>query len=276
MQPSSTSPILVIGATGKTGRRIGKRLAERGLAVREGSRRSDPPFDWERPEGWPKALSDVQAVYITFYPDLAVPGASAAIETLTACAREAGVKRLVLLAARGEVNAQRCEAIVRDSGLPFTLLRASWFSQNFSEGHLLEPVRSGVLALPAGDVLEPFVDADDIAEVAVAALTDERHAGRTYELTGPRLLSWADAAAEISKASGREVQYASISLDEYRSALAADAGPEFADMLTYLCRELLDGRNATLCDGVQQALGRAPRDFADFCRSAAASGVWKQ
>jgi len=268
------SPILVIGSTGKTGRRIVQRLSERGHAVREGARQSEPPFDWEKPSTWPEALRGVEAAYISFFPDLAVPSAPAAIEELTSCAIKAGVKRLVLLSGRGEVNAQRCENIVRDCGVSFTLIRASWFAQNFNEGHLLEPVLGGVVALPAGDVREPFVDADDIADVAAAALTDDRHAGRLYELTGPRLLSFADAAAEISKAAGRDIQYAAISLEQFRTALTEDTGPEFANLLTDLCEEVLDGRNASLGDGVQKALGRAPRDFADFCRAAAASGVW--
>lgn len=268
------SPILVIGSTGKTGRRIVHRLTERGFAVREGSRRSEPPFDWDKPETWPEALRGVEAVYISYYPDLAFPGAPEKIDALTKSAAEAGVKRLVLLSGRGEAKAQACEDIVRACGLDCTLVRASWFSQNFDEGHLLGPVLGGVIALPAGDVREPFVDADDIADVAVAALTDERHAGQLYELTGPRLLSFAEAAAEISKAAGREIQYAAVSSDDFRAAMVEVTGPVLADMFTELCREVFDGRNASLGDGVQKALGRDPRDFTGFCRAAAASGVW--
>ncbi|HUS54301.1 MAG TPA: NmrA family transcriptional regulator [Thermohalobaculum sp.] len=241
----SQSPILVIGSTGKTGRRIVKQLAGRGHAVREGSRRSEPPFYWDDPETWPEALDGVEAAYISYAPDLAFPGAPAKIEALTKRAVAAGVKRLVLLSGRNEAKAQQCEDIVRACGLDFTLVRASWFSQNFNEGALLEPVLGGVVALPAGDVREPFVDADDIADVAVAALTDDRHAGQLYELTGPRLMTFAEAA-----------------------------GPELAGMFTELCREVFDGRNASLGDGVQKALGREPRDFAGFCHAAAASGVW--
>lgn len=266
--------ILVIGSTGKTGRRIVQQLLKRGHSVKQGSRRSDPPFDWEKPSTWPEALRGVEAAYISFFPDLAVPGAPAAIEKLTACAIAAGVKRLVLLSGRGEVNAQRCEDIVRDCGLDFTLIRASWFAQNFNEGHLLEPVLGGMVALPADGVREPFVDADDIADVAVAALTDKRHAGRLYELTGPRLLTFADAVGEISKAAGRDIGYAAISSEQFRAALTENAGPALADMLTDLCKEVFDGRNESLGDGVRQALGREPRDFADFCRAAAASGMW--
>ena len=270
------SPILVIGATGKTGRRILQRLTDQGHAVRPGSRQSTPPFDWEDPATWALALQGVKAVYVSFFPDLAVPGAPVAIEAFTACAKDAGVQHVVLLSGRGEANAQRCEQIVRECGLSFTLVRASWFAQNFDEGQLLGPVLSGTIAMPAGDVLEPFVDVDDIAEVAVAALTDpSRHAGQLYEITGPRLLRFRDVAAEISKATGRDIQYVPITSEEFHAALTEEAGPEVAEMLTELCKEVFDGRNEFLGDGVQRALGREPRDFADFCREAAASGVWE-
>jgi uncharacterized protein YbjT (DUF2867 family) len=269
-----SSPILVVGSTGKTGRRIVDLLVEKGIEVRHGSRQSNPAFDWEDPMGWPAVFEGVESAYVSFFPDLAVPEAPAAIEELTSCARAVGVKRLVLLSGRGEANAERCENIVRQSGLEFTLVRASWFFQNFSEGHLLEPVLEGVVALPAGQVHEPFVDADDIAEVAVAALTDGRHVGQLYEVTGPRLISFAAAVGEIAEASGREVSYVPVCSDDYRHALTQVAGPELANMLTDLCDEVLDGRNATLGDGVQRALGRAPREFMDFCRSTAATGVW--
>ena len=143
------------------------------------------------------------------------------------------------------------------------------------EGHLLEPVLSGTVALPAGEVREPFVDADDIADVAVAALTDQRHAGQLYELIGPRLLTLSAAVGEISKAAGRDIRYTTVSSEQYRAALTEHAGPEFANMLTDLMAEVLDGRNAWLGDGVQKALGRKPRDFADYARQTAATGIWE-
>lgn len=272
MQRSTT---IVIGSTGKTGRRVARLLAARGHAVRAGSRQSDPPFDWEQPSTWAGALAGVDAAYISYFPDLAAPSAPPAIEALTAAVAKAGVRHLVLLTGRGEINAQRCEEIVRESGLSHTLIRASWFNQNFSEGHLLEPVLSGVIALPAGEVSEPFVDVDDIAEVAVVALTDERHAGRLYEVTGPRLLTFAEAAAEIAKAADRPVEYAAITAEQLHAALTSAAGPEQADLFTNLCREVLDGRNSSVAHGVREVLGREPRDFTDFCQDAAAAGAWR-
>jgi len=270
----NTSPILVLGATGKTGRRVMDRLTAAGHAVRSGSRSATPPFDWDRPDTWAPALDGVGALFISFFPDLAVPSAPAAIERLTACATEAGVRRIVLLSGRGEANAERCEEIVRASGVSTTIVRASWFAQNFDEGVLLDPVLAGTIALPGGSVREPFVDVDDIADVAVAALMDERHAGQIYEVTGPRLLSFDEAAATIGKAAGRPVHYADITADEYRAALTEHAGPEFAGMLTDLMTEVLDGRNEWLGDGVQNALDREPRDFADYAAATAATGAW--
>jgi uncharacterized protein YbjT (DUF2867 family) len=266
---------LVLGSTGKTGKRIVPKLRALGHTVREGSRRSNPPFDWDDASGWARALEGVSHLYVAYAPDLAIPAAPLAIERLTGLARAAGVKKLVLLSGRGEHNAVRCEDIVRASGVPYAIVRASWFSQNFSEGQLLEPVRAGVVALPAREVYEPFIDVEDIADVAVAALDDERHTGRLYEVTGPRLLRFADAVAEISKAAGREVVYVPMASADFHAAISAQAGPALADMLTNLCDEVFDGRNAQVANGVQEALGRPARDFADFCREMAASGVWR-
>ena len=186
----------------------------------------------------------------------------------------AGLKRLVLLSGRGEANAQRSEAIVQASGIGFTIVRASWFNQNFSEGHLLGPVLDGMVALPAHDRREPFIDADDIADVAVAALTDTRHNGEIYEVTGPRLLTFADAAAEIAAASGHAVDYQHVELSDFYAALVPEVGAPTADFLRDLCAEVFDGRNESLADGVQRVLGREPRDFRDFCEEIAATGLW--
>ena len=270
-----TKLTLVLGGTGKTGRRVARRLRARGIPVRVGSRSGQPPFDWGNRVTWAPALRDVNSAYVSYYPDIAAPGA---VDTVGAFARLAvgrGVRRLVLLSGRGEAEAERAEQAVRDSGADLTILRSTWFSQNFSEDYLLEPVLSGELALPAGDTPEPFVDADDIADVAVAALTQDGHAGQIYELTGPRLLTLAEAAAEISKAAGREIRYVSVSAEEYAATAARQGVPgEVIDLLTYLFGEVLDGRNAHLADGVRRALGREPRDFTDYARDAAAIGVW--
>jgi uncharacterized protein YbjT (DUF2867 family) len=186
-----------------------------------------------------------------------------------------GITRLVLLSGRGEEEAERVDEAARGSGAELTILRSTWFAQNFSEGFWLEEILGGELALPAGEVPEPFVDADDIADVAVAALTDDRHIGQVYELTGPRLLTFADAVNEIGQATGREIRYVPLSIEDYAAAAVDQGVPgDVVELLTYLFTEVLDGRNAHLGDGVQRALGREPRDFGDYARDAAATGVW--
>jgi uncharacterized protein YbjT (DUF2867 family) len=266
---------LVLGGTGKTGRRVVERLEARNRPVRVGSRSGQPPFDWEEPATWPAALRNVGAVYVSYYPDLAAPGAADVIRSFTELAIASGVQRLALISGRGEPEAQRCEQLVRNSGADWTLLRASWFSQNFSESHLLEPVLAGEVALPVGNVGEPFVDAGDIADVAVAALTEDGHAGRLYELTGPRLWTFAEAVAEIGRVTRRNIRYVELSIEEYASGLAkAQLPPELVTLLTYLFTDVLDGRNASLADGVERALGRPPRDFTEYARETAATGIW--
>jgi uncharacterized protein YbjT (DUF2867 family) len=197
------------------------------------------------------------------------------VRSFTELAVEAAPGRLVLLSGRGEEEAQRAERVVRESGTEWTIVCCAWFSQNFSESYLLEPVLAGEVALPVGDVPEPFVDAEDIADVAVAALTEQGHAGQLYELTGPRLLTFAEAVGEIAGATGREIRFVPVSMEKYESVLAEeDVPPEFLSFLTYLFGEVLDERNAHLGDGFRRALGREPRDFADYARETAATGVW--
>ena len=190
---------------------------------------------------------------------------------------QSGVRRLVLLSGRGEEEAQKGEEVVQDAGADWTIVRASWFSQNFSENFLLQSVIDGELALPAGDVGEPFIDVDDIADVAVAALTEDGHTGRVYEVTGPRLLTFEEAGGEIARATGRQIRYVQISQEAFASALSEQSVPaDFVGLVTYLFREVLDGRNAHLTDGVQRALGRPPRDFAEYARETATTGVWSR
>jgi uncharacterized protein YbjT (DUF2867 family) len=266
---------LVLGGTGKTGRRVAAGLSARHRPVRMGSRSGTPPFDWENPATWPGALRDVEGVYVSYYPDLAAPGATDAIRSFTELAVRCDVRRLVLLSGRGEPEAQRCEQLVRASGAEWTIVRASWFCQNFSEGYFLEPLLAGEVALPVGNVGEPFVDADDIAEVAVAALREDRHIGQLYEVTGPRLWTFAEAVAEIARVTHRRIGFVQVSVEEYVAMLrAVPLPPEFVDLATYLLTEVLDGRNAWVADGVTRALGRPPRDFADYVRRTAPSGVW--
>lgn len=272
---TDTKPILILGGTGKTGRRLAERLTARGIPVRIGSRSAAPRFDWEAPASWAPALEDVSAVYISYYPDIAVPGAAEVIGAFARLAVRHGVRRLVLLSGRGEHEAQRAEEMLKASGADWTILRCAWFSQNFSEGFLVEPLLAGEVALPVGPVGEPFVDVDDIADAAEAVLTEPGHVGQLYELTGPRLLSFTDAVAEIGKAAARDIRFVRISHDEFTAAVASyELPPEIVWLLDELFTQVLDGRNESLTDGVQRVLGRAPKDFSAYATETAATGIW--
>ncbi|EHR60696.1 putative nucleoside-diphosphate sugar epimerase [Saccharomonospora cyanea NA-134] len=272
----NSTTVLVLGGTGKTGRRVVSRLRRRGnVEVRVGSRSGRPRFDWTEESTWDEVLDGVDAVYVVYAPDLGAPGADEVMGSFARRAVALGVRRLVLLSGRGEEGAARAERAVRTSGAEWTVVRCAWFVQAFSEDFLRDAVVDGTIALPAGEVPEPFVDADDIADVAVAALLDDGHAGRVYELTGPRALTFAEAAAELSEVTGREVRYAPVPEAEYGAMLVEHGLPEVeATFLAELFSTVLDGRNAHLTDGVREALGRPPRDFGEAVRDAAAQGAW--
>lgn len=266
---------LVLGGTGKTGRRVAERLRARGVATRIASRTGDPAFDWNASGGWDAVLEGVTAVYITYAPDLAIPGATESIRVFVDKAVAQGVERLVLLSGRGEEEAQACERIIHESDVEWTVVRASWFMQNFSEGEFLGMVRGGNITLPAAPQPEPFIDVNDIVDVVVAALTDEGHAYETYEVTGPRLLTFAQLAQEISQAVDHQVSFTQIPKETFLQAVAETGAPDdIAWLLNYLFETVLDGRNAYVADGVRRALGREPADFRDFARRIAARGTW--
>jgi uncharacterized protein YbjT (DUF2867 family) len=265
--------VLVVNGTGKTGRRVVDRLWARGVPTRVGSRSGNPPFDWADPSTWERALEGMNAAYVA-YPDLA-PGGPDAVGAFSELAVGNGTRRLVLLGGRGEEEAERTEEALKQSGADWTVIRSSFFMQGFSESVFLDPLLAGELALPVDRVAEPFVDADDIADVAIAALGDQRHAGRVYDLTGPRLLRFDEAVAEIARASGRPMRYVPLTMEEFATAMAREGVPEEdVALLGHLFTEVLDGRNSYLGHGVEEALGRPPRDFSEYARNAAAAGTW--
>ncbi|MFF6809516.1 NmrA family NAD(P)-binding protein [Streptomyces sp. NPDC012403] len=267
--------LVVTGATGRTGSRVARAAGATGLTVRAASRATG--FDWADRSTWADALRGADAAYLVHPADVGAPGTAEAVGELAGTAVGLGVRRLVLLSARGEDQALPTEEALRASGADWTVVRAAWFAQNFSEGPLVEELRRGELVFPAGEVAEPFVDVRDIAEVVVAAVTGgERYAGRTLSVTGPRLLTWGEAVAEIAAATGRPLTYRAVSARDYGEALPGLGVPaEEAAFLTELFGTLLDGRNASVEDGVRQALGREARDFSDFVREEAAAGIWK-
>ena len=268
--------VLILGGGGKTGRRVAERLSAKGKDVRLASRSTVPAFDWTDPSAWSAALDGADAAYVSYQPDLAVPGAVEAIKTLCQLAAEKGVRHLVLLSGRGEDEALAAEEALRQSGVGYTIISASWFFQNFSEAFLLDGIQAGELVLPVGGVKEPFIDADDIADVAVAALTEPGHMGKTYEVTGPRLMTFGQAVAEIARQTGRDIRFTTVGIDDYAALLEqAQIPADYIWLIRYLFSSVLDGRNESVTDGVAQALGRPPRDFVDFVRETAATGVWE-
>lgn len=272
----TTPQIAVFSGTGTTGRRIVSRLEARGIPIRSGSRRGSPPFDWADESTFGEALQGVRAAYLAYHPDMAAPGAAQTVEALSTRAVDAGVERLVLLSGRGEEDGWPTEQAVRDSGVAWTILRSSWFSQNFSESFMIDPILAGEVVLPTGGVTEPFVDADDLADAAVAALTQPGHEGRTYELTGPRLLTFGDAVDEIAKATDRSIAFVSVSTRAFAAHLAGQAvPPDLVEFLTHLFTKVLDGRNSHLTGDLEEILGRPARDFRDYAEAAAATGVWQ-
>ncbi|MBF4487351.1 NmrA family transcriptional regulator [Flavobacterium sp. CSZ] len=268
--------ILVLGSNGKTGRRVAERLEKiKNVEIRLGSRNDKIPFDWEKPETWQRILEDVDALYITFQPDLAVPAAAYSIENFTRLATKSGVQKIILLSGRGEKEAQVCEEIVKKNAKNWTIVRASWFNQNFSESFFLDPVLAGIVALPRSEALEPFIDADDVAEVVTASLLDDKHNGQTYELTGPRLLTFEQAINEIAIASGRNITFQGLSLAEYIGMLREYQVPEdYIWLINYLFEQVLDGRNSSITSDIEKVLGRKAKDFSAYAKETATTGIW--
>lgn len=269
-------PILIIGKNGKTGARVNQRLQALGYSTRAVSRSTTPSFDWNNPTTWRSAIKDTSIAYVTYQPDLAVPNAESTIKEFVQVAAESGLKHIVLLSGRGEEGAECAEEVLKASGLSWNIVRASWFCQNFSESFMLEGILAGELVLPAGDTVEPFVDADDIADVAVAALTEPHRRNKLYELTGPRALSFAQCIQTISEALGRPVKYTTVPVDDYIEALREQGQPE---ELQWLLRELFtvvfDGRNSDVMQGVEAVLNRPPTDFNAYVKKTIESGVWE-
>jgi uncharacterized protein YbjT (DUF2867 family) len=268
--------ILVLGSTGKTGKRVAARLQQLQVPTRLGSRNGVPSFNWDDPANWDAVLEDIESVYITFQPDLAVPQAVEKIHLFITAAKAAGVKKLVLLSGRGEKEAEACEQIIVQSGVDWTIIRASWFMQNFSESFLLDSILNNEVVLPIIKSLEPFVDADDIADVVVAVLTDDKHNHRIYELTGPELLSFETATAIIAEETKRLITYKAISMDDYVAILRSyDLPAGFTGLMQYLFTEVLDGRNESLTNDVAMILNREPTSFKAYVSKTIKTGIWK-
>lgn len=275
MTNDTAQTTLVVGGTGTTGRRVAAQLTALGRPVRIGTRSSNPRFDWDDADTWAPALDGVAGAYLTYSPDLGMPEAAGRISRFAELARSCGVRRVVLLAGRGQHGHAPAERALQESGLEWTVVRSAWFAQNFSEGFLADLVADDTLAVPADDARDAFLDVDDLAAVVVTALTEDGHSGKLYELTGPRLLGFADAAAEISRARGAQLAYVPITEADFVAGLAADGTPaEFTEVLGEVFAELRSGANASTTGDVERVLGRPPRDFATFADAAVAAGAW--
>lgn len=270
--------ILVIGGTGKTGRRAVAELEKQNHNISVGSRSSHPAFDWDDPNTFAQALKGMDRAYIAYYPDLAVPGAKEAISALTETALKEGLEKVVLLSGKGETEAEACEAIVANSGLNYTLVRASWFNQNFSESFFLEPILAGHVALPMAEVEIPFVDADDIAEVAAKVLLDDAYNNQTITVTGPRKLTFRAAIQEIAHETNRAISFQAISLEEYMDGMKNAGLPDdYVWLFGYLFKEVLgNAENQVVSSDVENILGRKATDFSEFAKRTAQTGVWNQ
>ena len=266
---------LVLGGTGKTGRRVVQRLEALGHEVRVASRASAPSFDWSKPDEWETVLKGMDVAYVAYYPDLAVPGSKEAITQLVEIAERTGLKKMVILSGRGEPEAQECERIALDSNINTVVVRVDWFMQNFSEYFFLDPIKAGVLAAPQAATKIPFIDLDDVADVALKALLEDRFSNEVLELTGPDLINFKEVVAEISKATGRDIQYVPVSIEEYTEMLRSLEVPEdFIWLITYLFTNVLDGRNASTTNTIEKVLGRPAKSFSTFANEMAATGVW--
>ncbi|MFI1254757.1 NAD(P)H-binding protein [Streptomyces netropsis] len=272
-------PILVLGGTGKTGRRVVARLQQRGHDVRVASRKGPNPFDWDDENTWEPVLAGAGAAYLV---DSRLGDSATSMSSFSKLAVSSGVERLVLLSHRDWVVSDGeeklpCERAVRESGAEWTILKPAWFAQNFSEESFFRgQVIDGEVVLPTGDGVEPFVDAEDIADVAVATLTEDGHGGQAYELSGPRLLSLGAVVDEIARATGRSITYRPVSSADFAAYGTENGLPEdFTAMLNLLFGWISENRFAQLADGVQRVLGREPRDFADYVRATAVTGVWR-
>ncbi|AXG70538.1 NAD(P)H azoreductase [Kordia sp. SMS9] len=272
------SNILVTGGTGKTGRRIVHILKNEQENVFVGSRHNTPAFDWNDQKSYANVLKGMDSAYIAYTPDLAVPGAKEAIQTFTELALKEGLDKVVLLSGKGEKEAEACEEIVANSGLNYTIVRASWFNQNFSESVFSDPILAGHVALPMAEAEIPFVDADDIAEVVAKALRDNSLNGQIITVTGPRKLTFKEAVQTIAKATNRTINFQAITLEQYLEGMENAGVPaDFIWLFGYLFKEVLgNADNQTVSNDIESILGRKAMDFTEFAQKTAATGIWNQ
>ena len=274
---------LVLGGTGKTGRRVLHHLVTAGHTARAAARTPGPAspgvepvrFDWADPSTYAPALSGVDAVYVV-PPALQLEHAEQ-IAALGTLALDLGVSRAVLLSARGVDKAPdnamfRSEQALAGTGLPTGVVRPSWFAQNFTESFFAPGISTdGVIVAPSAEGAHAFIDAEDIAAVAAALLTGTAPLG-AYDISGPQALRFSEVAAILSAHAGREVKHVDLPVDDWEAGAAQNGLPvEYAEMLGMLFTLIRDGYDAEVSDGVQRALGRPATSFEDWAAREAGS-----
>ncbi|MEV6148706.1 NAD(P)H-binding protein [Nonomuraea sp. NPDC052129] len=269
---SATDTTLVIGATGTTGSRTAARLTAAGHRVKAASRHATPvpgaepvPFDWYDPGTHVAVLDGVDRVYLI--PPLGNPDPASVMLPFLRQARTAGVHRAVLLSSSAVPEGGPAVGMVHQA-MPalfeqWAVLRPSWFMQNFTGTHIhaLSIREDGTIWTATGTGRVGFVDAEDIAAVAVHALTDEHAPNTDLVLTGPEALSYDDIATSITEVTGRPVVHRHLPYEQMRDRLAALMPLEFAAILAGMDRAIAEGAEDRVTDAVQHITGRPPRSF---------------
>ncbi|HVE84256.1 MAG TPA: SDR family oxidoreductase [Myxococcales bacterium] len=270
--------ILVTTPNGKVGQEVVKLLLEARAPVRVAAHtleRGQEAFpgaevavlDYEDPATFAPALEGVAALY------LASPATSQADPELALidAAQAGGVQRVVKLSAMGvesapdEVPLRAVEKRLQGSGLQWTLLRPTWFMQNFVTLHA-PSIQGGTLLEPAGESRLAFIDARDIAAVAVQALTSDGHHGQAYALTGPELLGRQDVAERIGRVLGKDIRYRSCSDQEFHQLMRPYLPESYIQLLLALYADLRSGGDGPVTQDVRKVLGRPPIPFDQFAR----------
>jgi uncharacterized protein YbjT (DUF2867 family) len=280
----TTTPILILSGKGKTGRRVVEQLEARGMPYRLASRSSAQRFDWYDDSTWSATIAGAETAYLA--PPVGPTGLTQACRFIKQAASE-GLRRVVLLSGRGVGSPGRDFAVydgqlavedaVKASGADWTIVQPAWFAQGFSEDFLRYHVLDGEIRVSAGDGGEAWIDTNDVGDVMTAVLLDEAHTGATYAISGPRYLTMTEVAAELSAATGRPINYVDLEPQAHVAELV-DQGldQEDAEAVRDLFAVIRNHRSEYVSDGVQQVLGRPPRDFTDWARETATTGIWKE
>lgn len=278
----TTSPILILGGKGKTGRRVVTQLEAKGVPVRLASRSSERRFDWYDETTWPGIISGIHTAYLA--PPVGPSGLAQACRFVEQAAAD-GLRRVVLLSGRGVGSPGRefavyessldLEQALKSSGADWTIVQPAWFMQGFSEDFLREYVLAGEIRVSAGTGAEAWIDTDDVGDVMTTALLDESYVGQTLAISGPRTLTMTEIADELTTATGRKISYVDLDPEAHVAELIEQGlTPEDADAVRDLFAVIRNHRSEYVSDGVEQILGRAPRDFTDWARETAKTGVW--